>query len=129
MRLALQRAGRAGCAAESGLADSLRRLFEALRARMPPRRTARFRAETGHPAATACRPMSNDASIPGRRCQRADLDHRDRVVALALRKERLVGAPARGLGRTGGRPLKRGRRFDCTGFGPDGLQSRMSPST
>jgi len=125
MRLALQRAGLAGCATGYSPADSLRCLLEALCDRMRAHRAARTRLQ----AAAEPRPERNGAFISGRRCLRADLDRRDRVVALALRKERLVGPPARGFDQAGGRPLKRGRRFEYVRPSPDGAQSRTSPST
>jgi hypothetical protein len=106
MRLAFQHAGRA---TSTGLAGALRRLLEAM--------------DSG------TRPVWNAVIVSGRRCLRADLDHRDRVVALARRKESLTGPPARRFGRTGGPPVKRGRRFECVRPDPAGVQSRTSPST
>lgn len=75
------------------------------------------------------KPVRNAVIFSERRCLRADLEYRDRVVVLARRKERLVGPPARGFDQAGGRPVKRGRHFECIRHDPAGIQSRASPST
>lgn len=129
MRLAFQRAGLAGCATGSCLADSLRRLLEAACRVRDKRIKQVWKGAMRTLTVVEHQPGRDSLPAAGRRCLRTDLDHRDRVVALALRKERFVGPPARGFDRTGGRPVRCGRRFEYARSNPADVQSRTSPST